>query len=1288
MKKILLTLLMAFLATAGVLADTTYELVTDDSTLADGDKIIIVSSNNGIYYAMSTEQKSNNRGAVSVTVKDYTIAVPDNAPSDGSHIPQVVTLKYDTNVSSFNWRLTIDDENGSTKYLGNTYSGTSTKNQNYLALSNSVTNGVSAEITISSSNDAEIKFDQVLSKTYTVRFNYNNGSPLFASYTTGQSAVQIYREQQLNPTKVTLDPLNSDGNFEVNVGDEPFCPVTVYDEEIENEVTGAYDLLKYTITTGDLSGLTFSNGKITAVKPGYYKVKVEPDGKKYVLVDDFDPEIIDLYVYRPLTLTAIEKDINIPLYDSRTPVTLNLPDLWDKVDVDVQTYSGPEDGLEISGNIIKALHAGEWIVTYKQKDTYYPIDPGTELVVTVNKIMPTIEWRKDGELASAFTAQCEVTKQEEFPKAVFSINDPALPLEYIIMNDASNEDEIATIDENTGEITLIGEGVVTVGASYTLSDSLADKYNKNDYAAVDAEYELTVLPKPLFEHFTFTPAPDEEGVIHLKAGESFAAYNATEGLDKIEYKLNKDGSYTDYTLGDALTPDYPGKSSKDWYFKATKDGNEFEESVKVSCTRYGIKASFEEKSKSINLTDYKRGEAQTVEIPEVKLEGTTDLYIPEITYALQEGENIATLNEDGTLTITGEGTVKVAANVDTECEDYNFYYNAFTAPVFTVNVTAKKADLKVAFAETAKEVNLNDNDGDPITITLPKLSIEGSNEFYAPEISYALVDEDGIATLENGKLTLNETGDVTVKAVVDITTDDFKFYYNDIEAMPTFDVHVINQEKPLVATFDFVNEDFGFTLIANSENEKSVKHIYCKNNPNIRLDFGGNYRLYGTEDAHDMRIGANGTLKVSVADSTGKIIHDYSILAINFDHATSYYLTHDDTTVGGGNYSTGKSMASWEIAKNQDKVYEVDFKREANTIRIKSITVTLAKAPMSANLTLPATFSYNHIHYDADYKHDADSYDFDSELGRHVNYRDAYKEISLLEKGQLFCEPEAVKKVKATLEPLFTPKYTCKEDLNSEDQKLYDDYRHFVDHKIYEDPKVELASEDELDLWIKSAGIYRLTLSIEGSDKWIADSKSCDLYIIPNLTQSLSFSHAASEDNGQTWQLSVGEDEITKHKETYPDATDEDAIKAILSHVMIDTHYGEDELYYQVIYNEEDEDVAEDEQTEVAPNVAYRVARAAVAAPEGYSKYNAQGINLYNAKTLNLYLNENGIETYVINGINFMSNVATDIEKILEEGAANGEAIYFDLNGHCVSPDAKGFKIRVADGVGVLLLEK
>ena len=174
--------------TPPVVETNRYELVTDASTLAADDKIIIVNADAD--QALSATQNTNNRAATD----DFTVN-DDNTLTPGTAV-QIITLEKDGTNYFFNV--------GDGEYL---YAAS--KSSNWLRTTSTVNDNAKATISISS-GDATITFQGTNTRN-TMRYNPNNNSPIFSCYastaTTG-SAPRIYRQvKQVAPTTVTIDEL-------------------------------------------------------------------------------------------------------------------------------------------------------------------------------------------------------------------------------------------------------------------------------------------------------------------------------------------------------------------------------------------------------------------------------------------------------------------------------------------------------------------------------------------------------------------------------------------------------------------------------------------------------------------------------------------------------------------------------------------------------------------------------------------------------------------------------------------------------------------------------------------------------------------------------------------------------------------------------------------------------------------------------------------------------------------------------------------------------------------------
>jgi|GEM_PF-1992467 glycoside hydrolase family 18 len=177
MKKFLLALIGAA-ACLGASA-TDYELVTSASDIKAGDNYLIVGKNGTNYYAMGAAQ-SNNFSGVAVTLDGTTVKINDEAVN-------VVTL-CSTQATDYPYQLEIDGP----KYV---YAASSSSKSYMRATDDATLSTSNASISVTSQGVATIKFNTGTATARNImRFNYNNGSPLFNCYASGQADVYLYKE--------------------------------------------------------------------------------------------------------------------------------------------------------------------------------------------------------------------------------------------------------------------------------------------------------------------------------------------------------------------------------------------------------------------------------------------------------------------------------------------------------------------------------------------------------------------------------------------------------------------------------------------------------------------------------------------------------------------------------------------------------------------------------------------------------------------------------------------------------------------------------------------------------------------------------------------------------------------------------------------------------------------------------------------------------------------------------------------------------------------------------------
>jgi hypothetical protein len=155
---------------AGAVVEKAWTLVTDASTLAVGDKIVIAAKGSNV--AISTEQKSNNRGQAAITKSGNTMTFTTAV--------QEITLEAGTKTGTFAFNV------GSSEYL---YAASSSSN--YLK-TGSKNDNASWKIEIAGTGAATIKAQGDKTRNW---LRHNSSSSLFACYASGQDDVCIYKYQ-------------------------------------------------------------------------------------------------------------------------------------------------------------------------------------------------------------------------------------------------------------------------------------------------------------------------------------------------------------------------------------------------------------------------------------------------------------------------------------------------------------------------------------------------------------------------------------------------------------------------------------------------------------------------------------------------------------------------------------------------------------------------------------------------------------------------------------------------------------------------------------------------------------------------------------------------------------------------------------------------------------------------------------------------------------------------------------------------------------------------------------
>lgn len=154
---------------APIVSTETWSLVTDASSLALGDVIVIVAADANV--AMSKTQTDNNRGQQTITKNaDNTVTIDDNV--------QQLTLGAGKTTGTFSLST------------GSGYLYAASSSKNYLRTYTTLDNNGYWTITIAS-NNATIKANGSYTHNW---LRYNSSNSIFSCYESGQGDVQIYRK--------------------------------------------------------------------------------------------------------------------------------------------------------------------------------------------------------------------------------------------------------------------------------------------------------------------------------------------------------------------------------------------------------------------------------------------------------------------------------------------------------------------------------------------------------------------------------------------------------------------------------------------------------------------------------------------------------------------------------------------------------------------------------------------------------------------------------------------------------------------------------------------------------------------------------------------------------------------------------------------------------------------------------------------------------------------------------------------------------------------------------------
>lgn len=442
MKKFYLLMMFALL---GMVANAqTFQKVTDVAQLAAGDKVVFV---NEEAQKIMAEQKTNNRGAADVQISgDQIIEIPEGAT--------VFTVgKGVTNVDCFTFFDSV--ENG---YL---YAASSSKN--YLKIQDNLDENGEWKIEISTETTVKA---QGKNSRNSMRYNPNNGSPLFACYSSGQKPITLYKEAgEVDPDQVLAPTFSlTSGTYEGTQSLTLNC-----------ETEGA--TIYYTVNGGETQ--TYANDAIELTEGEYAFVAwAEKVGMTKSLEVTANYKIV-----APLVANSIAEFLTLGAENTDREITLNC-------DLTV-TYQG--GGNDNNRDLYVKDAAGQGLLIFSYENPLLNngnvIPAGLKGKLKDNNGLPElVEPVYFGEVTSG-----EEVVPEVFTAATITANDLS---KYIVLNDVS----LTALENKNGTLTDASGDVVIRDNGYC--EYPTDFSKKYDVTAVVATFNGTiqVYPVEIVEH--------------------------------------------------------------------------------------------------------------------------------------------------------------------------------------------------------------------------------------------------------------------------------------------------------------------------------------------------------------------------------------------------------------------------------------------------------------------------------------------------------------------------------------------------------------------------------------------------------------------------------------------------------------------------------------------------------------------------------------------------------------------------------------------------------------------
>ncbi|MBR5062880.1 MAG: Ig-like domain-containing protein [Prevotella sp.] len=508
-----------------------FELVTDASTLADGDVIILafVDEENKAW-ALSTTQNSNNRAANETTLNE------DGTITPGSSIQQI----------------TLED--GFYFNVGNGYLYAASSSSNWLRTEAEADDNAMADIDIAEDGGATIIFQGSNTRNY-LRFNPNGGNPMFSCYAENssiQNQPRIYRKVGGETPVVLKDaelayPVDA---FTATFGEENEFPVLANPNELEVTYTSSNEEVATIDAEGNITLVGVGETTITATseandeykagEASYVLTVEEPsvpgEGVQYQLVTSTDDITSGKYliVYIPEeegqalafdgsleALDAVENTQGVTIVND---VITTDQDIYFNIDVEngkLQSASGLYIGVPSNNNALKVAvdegtYSNSFAIAEDGSAAIEAVFDGSLMSLRFNDASNQMRFRyykNNGQKAIYLFKAVEEVEEEIIPVTIGSTgyatlfySDKALQIpEGVTASIVTAVDDKVIVFSEIDDIIPAGTGVVLQGeqGSYdfvvknvNLAAPEGNLLNGSDEAAMteggDIYYKLTV----------------------------------------------------------------------------------------------------------------------------------------------------------------------------------------------------------------------------------------------------------------------------------------------------------------------------------------------------------------------------------------------------------------------------------------------------------------------------------------------------------------------------------------------------------------------------------------------------------------------------------------------------------------------------------------------------------------------------------------------------------------------------------------------------------------------------